>query len=359
MNKEINADTVDEQSRVRAFIRKDVCLIIKILEMSTNKLKQGDFVVLKNSEIRRYIDLLRVNGFPVQEDEDVWVGNSNSIRYGWEGYFEPSDFRFKGNELPKHDWVCAVIGLEEGVGMKEFDSSFDQRRHITEELIKLGVNHNVYGDGIFKNSFMLFDGGWYPCNYNDNCVNLPYSEWCKKLGIDEIYADNARIGSYASENDLSDIKGALSGDLNLIGNSNLITLPDGTTVDLTKPIEVSDNNADWKELLTHDEVEKPHFIGVTKTGQYCFDLGTSFPAVYICKSVRNTPEPEFIKGQAIWFIPTFENKEKLPEWVNQSWLFGHYNSPNCIAINGYFMEVSKIKPAINPDGSPNFPPFND
>jgi hypothetical protein len=307
------------------------------------KLQQGDFVRLNNDEIPRHIELLRVNGFEIWEDQEKdFSPNDDIIFFSVDGDFlagNSKNHQSAITELSKHDWVCAVIGLEVGMGMRSDMSTPEQRKHITEQLDELGVRTPIPVNkrDSFDYPFHLEEEQGWIANNGVN-VHIPYSEWCKKLGIDEIYADNARIGSYASENDLSDIKGALSDDSNLISNSN-ITLQDGTTVDLTKPIEVSDNNVNWTELLTHDEVENPHFIGVTKTGQYCFDLGTNFPAVYICKSVRNTPEPKFKEGDPI-FINEFG------KWV---YCKMKYN----VTYSG------EIIHALNPDGTPNFPPFND
>lgn len=82
------------------------------------KLKQGDFVRLESIEIPRHIELLRVNEHPVWENQHyTFTADHDVVFVHVSGDLMSTKFTQAGaffTELSKHDWVCAVIGLEVG-----------------------------------------------------------------------------------------------------------------------------------------------------------------------------------------------------------------------------------------------------
>lgn len=378
------------------------------------KLKQGDYVRLNNEEIPRHIELLRVNGYAL--DVKIAIANKGAVGIG---YFkeEISDNYFidliypkhrMETELTKHDWVCTVIGLKAGMGMVLNGSTTNQRKGIINELSKLGVN---ISDSLFDE---INQRGFSLCPKEIRCGNtqtyngIAYTDFCQKLGIEPVYAETVsdisefklekyytieyaefplicvydgrtllRIDSegYISINEqvvghepnlpecLKDYKYAAPAiyntdgeikrvtlkDNGLITDPNIITLPDGSTVDLKKPIEVSDRNKEswWTP-------DKAHYVGLDadKTPVIHYLLPTGEDHYECFAHIRNKPEPDFREGQPVFYqYPT-----------KGGWYFGHYfkflSSHHHVkdqnnAIQGEVI----VKPAINPDGSHNFPPF--
>lgn len=295
------------------------------------KLKQGDFVRLENSDIPRHIELLRVSGYKIWENQNI-KSKHNCIKFSTDGDFLSTNIHNMDDscvELSKHDWVCAVIGLHLGVGMSSETSTFEQRRHVSEELEKLGVKQSVTCENRSNSSYIApyrySLSSWCQCSDLAITTNVLYSDFCKKLGIEPVYAEEP-----------TSVKNACV--------ENIITLPDGSTVDLSKPIEVmcTDNN-EWG--TPYDSL-----VEVTPKG---FAIVLDDGDLFVYKGVRNKPEPEFNIGEPVWGLGDLN-----------VWLYGYFTETNdgSFVINyqsAYNLIVPKIKPAINPDGTPNFPPFKD
>jgi hypothetical protein len=329
------------------------------------KLKQGDFVRLNNDEIPRHIELLIANGHPIWDAQlSKFKLEDNCILLDTQGEFLSTNcdtYLLKLKELSKHDWVCAVIGLEEGVGMRSDMSTTEQIRHISDELELLGLNVfrplNERRER-WKCSFYLYDDKWQKIFDETRVTHVPYSEWCKKLGIDEVCADATKCDHdsqkwckecYEEKHD------QILGISKMETTQNIITLPDGTTVDFTKPIQFRYFKA--KEWLNKPDYNflRDHFIGINNHNGKLVFYEVKQDMLQECY-LRNTPEYEFVQNQPVW--------GKVKGIIGNVWLYGTFANTldGSLVINHQNFEpitVSKIKPAINPDGSPNFPPFND
>ena len=129
-------------------------------------------------------------------------------------------------------------------------------------------------------------------------------------------------------------------------NELILILPDGTTVDLTKPLEYSDDGQTWKFDNAYD------YIGISGSGQYVFEYcGVEF---YKHNHIRNKLEPEFKLGDKVWY--------KLSG--HKEWFFGEFYDYKD-GVKRVKCQLDKIfprrdiRPAFDKDGKPVYPPFND
>lgn len=399
------------------------------------KLQQGDFVRLNNDEIPRHIELLQANGYNIWERQ--WNMNtiSDDIIIFEDGTFnsDNSTALTKVNtELTKHDWVCTVIGLEPGMGMRSDMSTPEQRKHVTEELHKIGVKSSLPPEvRSFKYSMCFkVNEGWIA---NDNLsVHISYSEWCKALNIEPIHEKGERYPmgtdqpaqidcrltecAFHSEGTCNNVSpaitlnpnghftcwskkpkdGSIHEDKNTIHNyqmkyptdeeicalypngtngdidqwcrgaifmrdyikstsaknahaESIVTFPNGPDckmIDLSKPIQASFGNDKW------DLSQEYHFIGLNRDSELVVE-GFEDADIQVAVAIRNTPEPEFKEGDLAWHFTAdgYWTVVKIVQSEKDDYpTFKH---------DGVYCFDPKLKPYFNPDGTPNFPPFND
>lgn len=246
--------------------------------------KPGDYCRFKTEEIPSIIELLKANGWGVNkricfnESHDCIIVNEEG---GFHSYKLSKSLEAK-NVIHRHDFIVTALRLNEGDGLRSDISTPEQREHVSVELEKLGVDQFVpNSDRLpmeYDLCFYLDSEEWLTSSLEEGCVknHIDYSDWCKRLNIEPIGEK-----SVTWINELTEIRKDFTNHIPDVGKT--ITLPDGTTVDLTKPLEGSYDYVDYIPIF--------HFIGVTMDGNYL--VNNKHGGLKEFKHIRNKPDPKF------------------------------------------------------------------
>lgn len=344
--------------------------------------KPGDYCRFTPEEIPSIIALLKANGWEVSSHKEWTLENVQDcicILVQSNLTFTPNQ-DIRSNELSRHDFMVTALRLNEGDGLRADMSTPEQRRHISEELEKLGVNQFVpNSDRLpmeYDLCFYLDSEEWLTSSLEEGCVknHVPYSEWCKRLNETPInhipdvgkkveektihnyqmdYAESARaIHIYLKEfcdeslsfpNMIADASRKASEEIERLRNNQTLTLPDGTTVDLSRPIQ---------GLIDGTWYDVSKYIGMSTENEFVCEIHDVFDTPFTeFKHIRNKPDPEFKAGDKVWY------KHEIIE----NWEFGIIDDDGDVSYPVSKSKISgkvEIRPAFI-DGKPVYPPFNN
>lgn len=243
---------------------------------------EGKLLTVFDEVIKNHIDYLdwckRLNVTPIGEDSDIFESQPfsdpkmmDAYRMGMARGLEKQIFE----KLSVKDWLTELKKTKYSVQAKVYE----KLSHVDSEQDVKQKQPLAYwfGDDIY---------------YNILGTNKYITDDLREISFDSIEtARHYGAGAIMEQSDLDWIKKSLSKPVkNTLDVGETITLPDGTTVDLTKPFEVSDaNKNNWHTP------NKAHYIGTDAAGMHVvhFILSTGEDHYEGFKHIRNKPEPEF------------------------------------------------------------------
>ena len=150
--------------------------------------KHGDYCLFHNEEIPRILDILRSNGWK------VWINNvpdGDYVVMTQDGFIsnpgDPCKSPFyKLSELSRHDFMVIALRLEEGMGILFNETTTEQRKHIQDSFVELGVKCDPMPEHLEKYCYLFSDGEWMSCQPYHIKKAISYLDWCKRLCIEPI-----------------------------------------------------------------------------------------------------------------------------------------------------------------------------
>lgn len=151
----------------------------------------GMYCKFPNEQIPRILDILRANGHKVWNHENVFNQNDNAIVLSSDGDLHGIDcneYRFdkQDTELSRHTFMVIALRLEEGMGILFNETTTEQRKHIQDSFVELGVKCDAMPEHLEKYCYLFSDGEWMSCQPYHIKKAISYLDWCKRLCVEPI-----------------------------------------------------------------------------------------------------------------------------------------------------------------------------